>query len=283
MAVVASPPLPWTLWLRFGETVAAVVAERLPGSEGEALLAGLRPALAAPAPGGEAAGAACLVAYFVDVPAHRTACVQLDQSMFVHPIPLPGAPVPLGAILDRLSKLGPVPFGTVWMAVLDLAVACDAGLDVAGARNYIQQRMSASLVAPPATPAGAGGLAALGDMPMPNQAQLDGILNAMMNAFPGLGEVVQQVVAPILESVNQPGAANGADGATQVIENLQNTLLKPLLENLGGSGGDVIPAIGQIVEGFKSLNQALNGPQPGEAAAAAAATGPAAGGDAMMQ
>ena len=96
---------------------------------------------------------------------------------------------------------------------------------------------------PPAAPAGLGNL---GDLPMPNQAQLDGILNAMMNAFPGLGEVVQQVVAPIIESVNQPGAANGADGATQVIENLQNTLLKPLLENLGGSGGDVIPAIGQI-------------------------------------
>ena len=164
-------------------------------------------------------------------------------------------------------------------AVLDLAEACDPTINAASPRQYIRQRMAA------APPAGGGGaphpLAGVG---MPNQAQLDNILQSVVAAFPGIGEAVQQIIAPIMEGVDPNGAAMPAD----VVENLQHTLIKPLLESVGGAGTDLMPAIGQIVEGFKSLNQALMGADAAGAAAAAGAGGgpsgpPLASGDTMMQ
>jgi hypothetical protein len=257
MALIGAPTTVAQAWMRVGETVSKVATEMLPAEESEPILAGLRAVMTVDAPIG------VLVSYFSDVPSHRTACVQLDQSLFGNPIPFPGTPVPLGPILERFSKLGARPFGAVWLAVLDLAEACNPTLDVAGARDYIRQRTSAAAAAPPGGP---------GDAGLPTQAQIDGILRSVVAAFPGIGDAVQEIVAPILAGAANP--ATSADGVTNLMESLQTTLLKPMLENLAGSGNDVMPAISQIMEGFKSLNHALN--------AAPADGPPTAGGDVTM-
>lgn len=262
MALVVAPTAssPWAAWLAFGETVARVARGALPPADGEALCAALAPVLT---PAAAEAGIPALKAYFVDIPAHRTACAQLDQSLFVHPIAFPGHPVPLGVLLERLSKSGPGPFGTVWLALLDVAAACDPTLDIAAARQYVQQR-----AADPAPGAAPG---------MPDTAQIDGILSAVAAAFPGIGDTVQQIIAPIIHGTATPGGAGG-DDIVNVMENLQQKLLSPLLSNLGGAGADVAPAVTQILEGFKALNQALNATGP---AAAPASSGPT-GGDVPM-
>lgn len=258
--VVANKPSPWLQWMRFGEVVGQT-ASLLPEPVRDQLFKTLQPVMSLQV--GEAIGGAeILVAYFVDVPAHRSACVQLDQSLFVNPIRFPNTTVHLGAILDHFSPLGPHAFGQIWMSVLDLAAACNPEIPVGSARDYIKQRMNT--VGHPNTTTAA---AAAGALPfeLPNQAQLDGILSSVMSAFPGLSDCVQQIITPLTAAANNN--TNNADAAGDIsgmVENLQNTLLRPLLENLivssspGVAPPDVGPALNQIIDGFKSLNEVIN-------------------------
>lgn len=45
-----------------------------------------------------------------------------------------------------------------------------------------------------------------------------------------------------------------------IIDQVQNVLLKPIMEGMGPEGQQLQPAITQILDGFRGLNSAMSGP-----------------------
>jgi hypothetical protein len=152
---------------------------------------------------------------------------------------------------------------------------------VAAARNYAHEQTTSAGGAGAAAVAPFGGA---GDGP--HMAQLDGLFQFIGSTIPGLEgtmELIKPMVGQIMGSCNNILGGGGADGSeveSDTIAQLQNNVIRPLLENLGRTtAGDVDLSgpIQMIMSGFKGLTEALT------AAHSAPATGPPADGAAMMK
>ena len=111
-----------------------------------------------------------LRAYFEQPPAHVAAVNSLDHAQFVNPLVVPNvASVPLRDILGEFSALGPVPYGTVWLALLDVAeIANPVGIRTKESRDYVRQQMNSPNHA----------------LSIPSAPQLDSIMSSILSAFP---------------------------------------------------------------------------------------------------
>lgn len=247
---------PWGCWLSLWQTLVGGAMDRVqPPSLRNTMRAELS-TLVGPCTRSDmsAAMTEVLVRYFSDVPSHQQAVMQLDVSLFTNDIPVPTvAPppvsVPLGAILGRFSQLGSVVFGTVWLSVLDLAEACNpTGINVTEARAFIHRSMQQA-EQQNNQPHSGGSPPHSAVFDLPNQAQMDGLMQSIMGAFPAIGEQVAQL-----------SASSDAEMGNNILDSLQNSLLKPMLDTLSANPamGNVGPCVTQILDGFKNLNRALN-------------------------
>lgn len=238
----------WDRWVTFAEGLVAAAAAHLGAERSRALADQLRcvvdPTLAA-------AGEQALRAYFTEVPAHVAAVNNLDHSQLVNPLCLaPHCAVSLREVLTPFKEASVAAYGDVWLRLLDLAEAAapNAYPNAASAREYIRMRMTDAAIT--ATPAGVA-----------PATQLDGILQSVFGAFPGLHDCVAQLTA----------AADAAGGDTtaglgSMFDQVQQLLTGPMMQNLqqqAGAPGDRVQAsIAQILEGLRGLGAALTAVSP---------------------
>ena len=229
----------WTQFTAFCDTLLRTAEEHMKDEAARASLAQhVTPARNAV----PVSGAAAIVAFFEHPPAHRAAVNALDHTQFVQSMTLcEGISLPLRDIMEAFSKLGPVPYGTVWLALLDVAEASGVQGHLAACRDYIRQQMS---------PPTAGPL-----VNIPNNAQLESLLSTILGGFPGLQECVNKIVTSQEE---RPGGGEAA--LNEVVDKVQEVLLGPILGNIrqaNPDAPDVGPAIRNILEGFRGLNAAI--------------------------
>ena len=178
--------------------------------------------------------------------------------------------VSLCDLLAPFKSIGLGAYGDVWLRLLDVAEAAGPGTfqNAGSAREYIRMRQQQPPPQPgdavPAATFGSGdpltgGGGAAASMMMPSPAQLEGVLQTVLGAFPGLRDGVAQIV-------NSAEAAGAAGGGVQgsmdaVVDQVQQLLTGPLLQGLqqqtGTSGDQLKSCIGQIMDGFRGLNTAL--------------------------
>lgn len=272
-----------------------------PGHERGQELADVLRASVDPALGGsEGPGERALRAFFTEVPAHIAAVNNLDHTQFVNPLCFGPVRVALGDVLAPFKALGLGPYGDAWLRLLDVAEAAGPGTfpDTGSARQYIRMRQEQTaaglpserfngLVAcarhpPPshsdgcpnaAVPGGVVAGATGGDDPfggalgvIPSSEQLEGILQSVLGAFPGMRDCVSQLVA----SAEAAGSAGTEGSMNAVVDQVQRLLTGPLLSGLqrqtGASDERLRPCIQQILDGFRGLNAALVGAPPEGAA-----------------
>ena len=169
----------------------------------------------------------------------------LDHSQFVHPLSLPGGGVLcLRTVLDAFSRQGPIPYGRVWLQLLDVAEKANPSqVRAREGKEYIQQQMALSSLPNSPQPV---------EVPrMPSSAQLDDIMGSVLNAFPGLQACIGKIVQ---------GASNGNGGEADlnsVVDQVQNVLLGPLMQNIKATNPDapdISGPLAQILNGFRGLN-----------------------------
>lgn len=221
---------------------------------------GRQPALGPP----EGPGERALQMFFTEVPAHISAVSNLDHSQFVNPLCLsPAVRINLCNVLAPFKALGLGVYGDVWLRLLDVAEAAGPGTfqNTGSAREYIRIRQQQVQVdalppdaglAPPRDPFSGG-------VSMPSPAQLDGVLQTVLGAFPGLRDSVSQIVASAEAADAAGGGVQGSMNA--VVDHVQQLLTGPLLQGLqqqtGSSGDQLKTCIMQIMDGFRGLNTAL--------------------------
>lgn len=208
-----------------------------------------------------------LTAYFDQPPAHVVAVNTLDHTQFVCPLSVPGVgSLCLQSILQQFSGRGPVPYGKVWLALLDVAEAANpVQLRTKEGRAYIQQQMATHND-------GTDGKGCAPPIPgesmqpmMPSSAQLDNLMGTVLSAFPGL----QDCISKIVQGVHNNGGSGepdlngvvdqtqGRPGFSDVPGVVQNVLLGPLMQNIKSTNPDapdITPALTQILDGFRGLN-----------------------------
>lgn len=187
---------------------------------------------------------AALRAYFTQVPAHWNAVNRLDHNLLVNAVDLGGGVrLDLRAVLDPFSKLGPVPHGSVWLSLVQLAHAANpTNINLADCQSFIRSQMP--------------GEGALG-IQLPQPAQLESVMGSIVKAFPGLQDCMSQIMS------GDPNA--GPDDVNAIVDRVQNVLVQPLLASLRSSNPDapdLAPAISKILDGFRGLNEAI-GPNAG--------------------
>lgn len=184
---------------------------------------------------------ATLAAYFRDVPAHAVAVGTLDHTQFVNDVPLDrpaGTHFPLRAGLERCAKEGPGPYGRAWLALLDVVVLAIGGptQEIQAARSYI----TATAMASPTNPMA---------MMMPGYS-------AMMT-MPGLQEAMQTLLggdpATMMSSCLSGGGGDPSGFVGSLVERLQTMLAA----DPDGVPQALQPAVAQILDGFRTLSQAL--------------------------
>ena len=178
----------------------------------------------------------------------------LDHTQFVCPLSVSGVgSLCLQSILQQFSGRGPVPYGKVWLALLDVAEAANpAQLRTKEGREYIRQQMASQKVPGP------------GELMLPSSAQLDSLMGTVLNAFPGLQDCISKIVQgahnggstePDLNGVVDQ--TQGRPGSPDVPGAVQNVLLGPLMQNIkttNPDAPDIAPALTQILDGFRGLN-----------------------------
>lgn len=199
--------------------------------------------------GGEEFVRASVSAYLLDVPNHLQACMDLDFQRFSADTPLVhGAGVlRLRHILEAFSCTSPQRYADVWLPVLDLALAV-SGPNVHDAlhkaRNHVLSAKKESKCSEVTSDVFRG-------VADPGQA-LDGVMNNILSAFPGLQDMVQKMMV----------AGSSPDGVPAVMEQVQS-ILYPLLAqatNDDPSAPNLQPAVAQILEGFSKLTGSLATP-----------------------
>jgi hypothetical protein len=185
---------------------------------------------------------AALRGYFTQVPAHWNAINRLDHNLLVNAVDLGGGvQLDVRAVLDPFSKLGPVPHGNVWLALVQLAHTVNpVNINLAACQSFIRSQMQ-------------GEGAALG-IQLPQPAQLESVMGSIVQAFPGLQDCISQIMSG--------DASNGPDDVNAIVDRVQNVLVQPLLASLRSSNPDapdLTPAITKILDGFRGLNAAIGG------------------------
>ena len=145
--------------------------------------------------------------FFEHPPSHIAAVNALDHTQFTGPILLPQGSFPIGDVLNVCSKLGPMHFGEVWLALVDVAEAANTkAINGAAARTYLRQQTSP--------------LTAM----VPSQEQLNGIMGSimpMLGAFPNLRDSVMRIMQ------DRPSGAE--PDLNTVVDQVQDILLGPML------------------------------------------------------
>ena len=262
----------WKSLISFGESVCAAAQEHMTDeTQRQSLLTLFHPLKQ---PDAEALADVAVRCYFEQPPAHIAAVNTLDHTQFVHPLLVPNIcsiPVrdvleayPFFAFLQNIMKRGmvtsiqlsgshslpglflkgrvyanqPVLYGRVWLPLLDVAeIANPSQIRAKEGRDFIQQQMSLTPVAPPA---------------MPSMEQLDGILKSVLGGFPGLQECIGKIVQGAT-----PSDPNKEADLNDVVDQVQNVLVGPLMKNFQASNPecpDITPALKQILDGFRGLN-----------------------------
>lgn len=260
-------PTIWTAWQAFVEGLVSDAAVHLGPGCAEELVRVLRGTVD-PSTVDAAGAERAIQQFFAEVPAHRSAVANLDHTQFTHSLAVGGGSVNLGAVLASFKEANNMPaYGAAWLRLLDVADAAGAG-PTAAAREYIRMRLAGG-GGPRETGGDGGANPLLGSMmsSLSSPGQLDGILQSIMGAFPGLNECVAQIV-----SETNAAAAN-ADGAPppNIVDRVQAVLTGPLLEGLQqqtGTSPDLLrPCITQVLDGLRGINAVLmGGLEPGAAA-----------------
>jgi hypothetical protein len=185
-----------------------------------------------------------LRAYFTQVPAHWNAINRLDHSLLVNVLDLGGGGcMDFRVIMEPFSKLGPVPHGNVWLALVQLAHTVNpANVNLAECQSFIRSQMATD---------GTAGAAAGIQLPAP--AQLESVMGSIVNAFPGLQDCMSQIMSG--------DTGNGPDDVNAIVDRVQSVLVQPLLASLRSSNPDapdLSPAISKILDGFRGLNAAIS-------------------------
>ena len=196
-------------------------------------------------PDREAVTEAAIRAYFDQPPAHIAAVNSLDHNQFLHPLIVPNVcSIPLREVLEAFSCLGPIPYGRVWLSLLDVAeLANPAQVRTAEGRAYIQKQINQPITTVPGV--------------VPSMEQLDGIMKSVLGGFPGLQDCLGKIVQGSTSS-------NEAD-LNDVVDQVQNVLVGPLMQSLQASNPncpDITPALKQILDGFRGLNAIVTGEGP---------------------
>ena len=197
-------------------------------------------------PDREAVTEAAIRAYFDQPPAHIAAVNSLDHNQFLHPLVVPNVcSIPLREVLEAFSCLGPIPYGRVWLSLLDVAeLANPAQVRTAEGRAYIQKQINHSITTVPTGP--------------PSMEQLDNIMKSVLGGFPGL----QDCLGKIVQGSND---GSGEADLNDVVDQVQNVLVGPLMQSLQASNPncpDISPALKQILDGFRGLNAIVTGKPP---------------------
>ena len=241
----------WTTFVTFCSTLLRTAEAHMPD---EAQRSALAQRIAAVAALTEEQGTPVVIAFFEQPPAHIAAVNALDHSQFISPLAFPALPpLCLRDLLEAFSRLGPVPYGLVWLALLDVAEAANPvavqGCLAAG-REYIRQQINPSLPV----------------VAMPSPTQLEGMLGTLLGGFPGLQECVNKILQA------QEGGGSGEANFNDVVDQVQETLLGPILNNIQSANPaapNLGPAIRNILEAFRGLNEAIENRGGGDAQAAA--------------
>jgi hypothetical protein len=223
----------WPQFLVFCETVHRCTQEHLTPECATQLQHVLTPVVQVVAGEGEPV----LRAYFEQPPSHLAAVNSLDHTLFVNDLAFSTCSLSLREVMAVFSKV-PGAYGPLWLALLDVAQAANPqGVQADAGRAFIRQQMG-SVAAQPPTP------------PPRDTAQLEGILGNLIGAFPGLQDCMSQIMS----------VREGETDITQVVEKIQDVLLKPIMDGMRASNPsapDIEPAISQILAGFRGLNSAI--------------------------
>ena len=176
-----------------------------------------------------------IIAYFDQPPAHVAAVNSLDHSQFLNPLNIPGAgAICLRTVLETFSRKGPIPYGSMWLPLLDVAEKANPSqVRAREGREYIQQQMAVTTI-PSA----------------PSAQQLDNIMGSVLSAFPGLQECVGKIVQGTnsgsgIHSPRMVVCSRETD-LNVVVDQVQNVLLGPLMQNLRAQNPDapdITPAL----------------------------------------
>ena len=226
----------WPCFLTFCDMLLRSAKEHLPDQAcQENLHSVLMPVTQVTASDGEPV----LRSYFEQPPSHVAAVNSLDHTLFTNDLVFPACTLSLRQAMSVFSNI-PRAYGPLWLALLDVAqLANPDGVQADAGRKYIQQQLGVMV-----TPASGGG---------GGTAQLEGMLGSILGAFPGLQDCMSKIMA------SRDGSAPEAD-LNQVVDQVQNVLLGPILENMRATNPtapDIGPAISQILSGFRGLNSAI--------------------------
>lgn len=197
-----------------------------------------------------------VVREFFAVPNHCFACTDLDYHRFsTLPLVLGPHTVHIYHIMEAFSRTNPTRYAAVWMPLLDLMDAAtepDPGLRLGldRARAHLRQQLQTAVVGTE----NAGGTTTTPSL----DAQLDGVMNNLMQSFPGLHSMVQQIMATA--DAGAPDA--GLGGVFGQIQGILTPLLTQAAASATAQDPTLTPAIGQILAGFTALTQALAPPGP---------------------
>ena len=229
-------------FLQFGTVLLPLVEQAEPRNE--PLVQQLTQTFSALTPAHGPSVEEALVGYFDQPPAHIAAVNALDHSQFVNALVLHGVgTLCLRTILEIVSRQGPIPYGRVWLSLLQVAERANpTQVRSREGREYIMQQMA--MVPSQPQPQGTA-------PPMPSPAQLDNIMGSVLSAFPGL----QDCIGKIIQGASQ-GNGGEAD-LNSVVDQVQNVLLGPLLQNTKSTNPDapdISEPLSQILNGFRGLN-----------------------------
>jgi len=224
-------------WVRFCSTLQQVANDTMPPEQLQCFLSGI--------PNPQTMDAALTVnalQSFFCVPMNSTAVNNLNVQGFTGEVNLCNdVVVDFGKLMGAFQGTGPS--AQVWYPFLALAESCNPmAIRADPARQHLQQYLpnyNASLVCTPSN----------SQFPsMAPKTGLDGILTNVVAALPKIQDTLSKVLSTTRD---EPTNIN------TIIDHVQDSLLKPLLEGMGNNE-QVEPVVKGILDGFRNLGQVMN-------------------------
>lgn len=148
------------------------------------------------------------------------------------PLTVAGHSLHIHQILQAFSRTDAGRYASVWLPLLTVAerAAPDQAARIQTARNHLQRQTASAM---PST-----------------AAEFDGVMQNFLHSFPGLQNMVQQILA---------GGGDGPSAGLAGVLNQVQSLMQPLLAQASDdpNAPDLRPAVNQIMQGFTGLTQAL--------------------------
>lgn len=178
---------------------------------------------------------------FFCVPMNSTAVNNLNIQGFTGELNLSNdTVVDFGKLMGAFQGTGPS--AQVWYPLLALAESCNpTAIKADPARQHLQQFL----------PNHSTSLVCAGSSQFPSMAPktgLDGILTNVVAALPKIQDTLSKVLATTRD---EPTNIN------TIIDHVQDSFLKPLLEGMGNNE-QVEPVVKGILDGFRNLGQVMN-------------------------